>query len=116
MSSSGGQGRRGPVTRSMTHVSARGKVTKLPTNGRAPASPVPMPTTFSSQSRPGSSSQQSAKSIPVSQKAESSTTSDDDNKLNKAARGLLNRLEEMRKVVGVASRDYESKALQKKDF
>ena len=116
MSSSKGQGRRGPTTRSMTRVSARGKVTKLPSRSRVPASPAPMPTTSSSQSRPGSSSQQSTKSIPVSQTAESSTTNDDDNKLNKAARGLLNRLEEMRKVVGVASRDYESKALQKKDF
>ena len=117
MSSSKGQGRRGPTTRSMSHVSAGGKVTKLPTSSRAPASPAPKATTSSSQSRPGSSSQQSAKSIPVSQTAESSINSDAGKNIKKAARDLLVKLEGMQKIVrtgleGYKNREYRDRQLR----
>ena len=108
MSSSKGQGGRGPTTRSMSHVSAGGKVVKPPSRSRAPASPAPKATTSSSQSRPGSSSQQSTKSIPVSQTAESSTTNDADNRLRKEAGDLLVKLIEMHKEESRAFEHYQS--------
>ena len=102
----------------MTRVSARGKVTKLPTRGRAPVSPAPKATTSSSQSRPRSLSQQSAKSRPASQKAESSTTNDGNNKLKKAVRDLLSGLQYVQKVVWAAhewytNEDYKNEELEK---
>ena len=108
MSSSKGQGGRGPTTRSMSHVSAGGKVVKPPSRSRAPASPAPKATTSSNQSRPGSSSQQSATSIPASQTAESSTTNDADNRLRKEAGDLLVKLIGMHKDELRAFERYQS--------
>ena len=115
MSNPRDQERHKPVTRSVTHANAGGKGTKVSTTtstSRGPAAPAPKPTASTSQSRPKSPSQPPAKSGPASHKVVSSTTSDADKNLKRAAHGLLEKLKTWHGKVKSVLEYYRSEDVQ----